>query len=175
MIRIEFRLAVILCFLMFPGTAAVYAGPAKVALVYPPADSAGFEVGMLQVTFSDGHTEFFDKSNKCGRPKISKHGDIGWSVWVDSFPGRFGHSYEILRMRTRDGELKEFRPNAYFVMDWGFDDHDTAVVIESMEHHGPAYYIKYAMLTGKVLGRQDEYRPYAEMPGWAQPYSDEKP
>jgi len=31
------------------------------------------------------------------------------------------------------------------------------------------------MVTGKILGRQDDYLPYAEMPKWAQPFSDEKP
>jgi hypothetical protein len=149
--------------------------PKSVALVYPPVGTAGFDIGMVQVTFTDGHQEFFDKSDKCGRPKISNEGNIGWSVWTDSFPGRYGHSYEILRLRTRDGALKEFKPNAYFIMDWGFADDGKAIVIESMEHHGPSYYIKYSIATGKVLDSVEDYRPYAELPSWAQPYSDEKP
>ncbi len=58
--------------LVLLGTGAWAAGPApaSVALVNPAADSAGFETGMVQVTFADGHREIFDKSDKCARPKI---------------------------------------------------------------------------------------------------------
>jgi hypothetical protein len=149
--------------------------PKSVALVYPPSDTEGFEIGMLQVTFGDGHKEFFDKSDKCGWPQISQDGDVGWSVWTDNFPGRYGHSYEILRLRTQAGILKEFRPNSLFIQGWGFVDHDKAIAIASMAQHGSMSYIKYSVATGKVLGRVDDYVPYAELPKWAQPFSDEKP
>lgn len=149
--------------------------PKSVAIVYPPANDEGFDVGMVQATFADGHREFFDKSDKCGLPKISKEGDVGWSVWTDYFPGRYGHSYEILRLRAHDGALKEFKPNAFFIEDWGFADDDRAIVIESMKHHGHYYFIEYDVATGKVLDSVDEYRDYADLPAWAKPYSDEKP
>ena len=80
-----------------------------------------------------------------------------------------------MRLGTRDGTLKEFKPNAYFIGDRGFADDDKAVVIESMEHHGHAFYIKYSIATGKVLDEVDDYLPYADLPSWARPYSDEKP
>ena len=107
--------------------------------------------------------------------KVSKGGDVGWSVWTDSFPGRYGHSYEILRLRGRDGAIKEFKPNAFFIEDWGFGDDDKAIVIESMKHHGPYSFIEYDVATGKVLDSVDGYRDYADLPAWAKPYSDEKP
>lgn len=174
-VKLMTALAIAMLAALFGGVAEAHPLVKSAALVYPPADTAGFDVGMIQVTFSDGHREFFDKSDKCGRPKISKKGDVGWSIWTDSFPGRYGHSYEILRLRTRDGVLKEFKPNAYFIMDWGFADNDNAIIIKSMEHHGPSYYIKYSIATGKVLDSVEGYRPYADLPGWAKPYSDEKP
>ena len=149
--------------------------PKSVALVYPPADTAGFEIGMVQVTFADSHKEFFDKSDKCGRPQISQGGDVGWSVWTDSFPGRYGHSNEILRLRTHAGILKEFRPDSLFIQGWGFVDHHKAIVIASMAHHGPMSYIKYSIASGKVLGHADDSQQYGELPQWAQPFSDDKP
>lgn len=132
----------------------------------------GWDVGMVQLTFKDGKKEIADKSDKCALPQVSPLGNVGWSEWTDTQPGRYHHSYEILRVRTVDGKLHDFRPNAYFIKKWGFADHDKAVVIESMQHHGSSFYIKYDIASGKVLGRVDDYTPYAELPKWAQPFAD---
>jgi hypothetical protein len=171
-----FRIALAGFLLGLVATAASAAGsaPVSVAIVDPPADAAGFDVGKVQVTFADGHQEFFDQSDKCGRPKISGKGDVGWSVWVDTTADRYGHSSEILRVRTHTGVLKKFQPNDLFIQDWGFVDHDKAIVIQSMAHHGPMSYIKYSLATGKILGFVHEYKPYAELPNWAQPFDHDK-
>jgi hypothetical protein len=77
-------------------------------------------------------------------------------------------------MRTRGGKRKEFKPNAYFIMNWGWADNDKSIVIESMEHHGSPFYIEYDIASGKVLDSVDHYEAYANLPGWAKPFSDDK-
>ena len=156
------------------GAWAAGSAPASVAIVKNPADTSGFDVGRVQVTFADGHQEFLDPSDKCRLPKISGKGDVGWSEWTDVTSDRYGHSSEVLRVKTHTGVLKKFKPNALFIENWAFADDDKAVVIESMQHHGPMYYIKYS-LSGKKLGQVDGYVPYAQLPAWAQPISDDKP
>ena len=58
-------LIIIVSAALFGGLAEAHPVPKSVALVYPLIDPAGFDVGMLQVTFTDGHQEFFDKIDKC--------------------------------------------------------------------------------------------------------------
>jgi hypothetical protein len=153
--------------------------PKSATVVNQASDVTGWEVGDIQVTFTDGHTELFTKNEKCGRPHVSGKGDVGWSVWndftTDDPDDRYHHTSETLRLRLRDGTIKNFKPNEIFITDWGFVDDDSAVVIASMEHHGSTSFIKYDIATGRELGSVDYYVPYDQLPKWAQPYSDEKP
>jgi hypothetical protein len=136
----------------------------------------GWKVGDIQVTLANGRTELLMHGERCDQPHISSHGDVGWTVWADYFPGpRYNHTFETLRVRLHDGSTSDFKPNAYFIMEWNFTDDDKALAIASMEHHGPQYFIKYDIKTGQVLDRIDTYTPYADLPKWARPLSDNKP
>jgi hypothetical protein len=155
---------------------AVDSLPVKAVVVNPPEDAAGWKVGDIQVTFADGRMELFTHNERCGNPHVSSKGDVGWSVWndVDMTMSRYFHTGETLKVRLRNGTTKNFQPNALFIEDWGFTNNDSAVVIKSMEHHGPYSFIKYDIATGKELGRQDGYRPYAELPDWAKPFAEDE-
>jgi len=149
--------------------------PKSATVVNIPPDLVNSGVGDIQVTFGDGSTELFTKGEKCRKPEVSARGDVGWAVWHDLTDDAYHHKSETLRLRLRDGTIKEFQPNNLFILDWAFADNDTVVIIKSMAHHGPPSFIEYHIATGRELGRLDGYAPYAEMPKWAQPYSDEKP
>lgn len=114
--------------------------------------------------------------DKCEKPHLSPKGDIGWSVWNDFDPANpMKHTGETLRVLLKSGATKDFKPNSRFVMDWNFVDDGSAIAIASMGYHGSQFYIKYDLRTGKVLGQIDQYVPYADLPKWAQPFSDDKP
>jgi hypothetical protein len=171
--------ALLICLLAVPmldaQTAPSGAKPLSATVVNPPAGLADEGVGDIQVAFSDGHKEVLTKGDKCGRPHISAKGDIGWNVWGPPDKSPYQHSSEVLRVRLPDGTTKDFKPNSRFIMDWNFVDDASAVVIASMGFHGSQFYVKYDLATGKVKGKIDDYVPYADLPKWAQPFSDEKP
>ena len=155
--------------------------PAKskiVAATVVSRDPAAFHewgAGDIEATFSDGQRKLLTQSGHCGRPEVSSSGDVGWSVWKDSNAGKYLHSGELLRVRLRDGTMRDFNLNSRFVQDWDFIEGGSAVAIANMGYHGPLLFIAYDLKTGRVLGQIDEYKPYAELPRWAQPLSDEKP
>jgi len=138
-------------------------------------DVTDWKVGDIQVTFADGRTKVITNGEKCAHPLVSGTGDVGWSIWNDLTNDRYQHTSETLRIQLHDGTIKNFKPNSLYIMEWWFADNNSAAVIQSMEHHGPASFVKYDISSGNELGRQDGYLPYDKMAKWVQPYSDEKP
>ncbi len=134
-------------------------------------------IGDIEATTSTGKTVVVAHDHTCAKPKVSAHGDLGWSVWKDRDPSntKTSHSGEILRVRKRDGTMADFYPNSRFIQDWSFVGDDTAVAIASMGFHGHQFYVKYDLKTGRVLDQVDQYKAYNELPAWAQPLSDERP
>src|SRR5450432_1460365 len=104
---------------------------------------------------------------------LRKEGAVGW-VNFSALDGRGAELNDIVQLRFPDGSRKEFKPNseAPFILDWCFADNESSVVIQSMQHHGPPYFIKYDIKTGRTTGTVDGYKPYDKLPKWAQPYSD---
>ncbi|PYL09372.1 MAG: hypothetical protein DME34_02850 [Verrucomicrobia bacterium] len=143
--------------------------PTSVAIIDVPTErrNYGTNIGNIKVTFSDGHSEMWTPAGKCMYAKVSSSGLVGWTRYT----GRNAHGEpvnDVLRIRYRDRRAKDFR-HGPFIEDWGFADDDSAVVIKSRGRHGPARYIKYALLSGKVIESVDIYEP---LPRWAQPYAD---
>jgi len=137
---------------------------------------SAWEVGDIQVTYTDGRKETITHDHTCGRPKVSDHGYVGWSVWIDhTSEPKYSHSGEILRVQLPDGTIRNFHPNGLFIQNWVFAGNGHAVVIAAMEHHGPESYIEYDLRSGQELGRVNGYVPYDQLPGWAKPVSDDAP
>ncbi len=101
---------------------------------------------------------------------------MGW-IHFTALDQRGSTLNDTLQLRFPDGRTKEFKPNheAPFIVDWGLADHGSSVVIESMQHHGPPYFIRYDLKSGRITGTVNTYLPYDKLPPWAQPLSDEKP
>jgi hypothetical protein len=55
---------------------------------------------------------------------------------------------------------------------WAFSDDSASVIVKSMQHHGPSFFVKYDLATGKLTGHIDGYLEEAKMPPWARPYED---
>ena len=167
-------LASLLVFASWP-IAAQAAGPKPVtATVLHPESEWG--AGDIEITFDNGKKKTLTHGGRCARPKISAHGDIGWSVWLDANDDpKYQHSGELLRVRLHDGTTVDFHPNSLYIKDWNFAANDSAVIIDSMGHHGHQFYIEYDIKTGQILDHVDEYKPYAELPSWAQPIATNQP
>jgi hypothetical protein len=162
-------------FLIWPAAAQSPAKPVSAQVVNVDPEYTEWTGGDIEMTSTDGMSTRLTHEHTCARPEVSSHGDVGWSVWLDVNDGKYEHSGEVLRVRRRDGTLADFRPNSRFVMGWNFTATDSAVAIASMGYHGSTFYIEYDLKTGRILDRIDEYTPYAKLPAWAQPISDEKP
>jgi hypothetical protein len=81
---------------------------------------------------------------------------------------------DILRVRFPDRRVKDFEayPNGPFIEQWAFADDDSAVVIKSRGRHGPAYYVKYNLHTGKLIETVGTSTPKEQLPKWALPVAD---
>jgi hypothetical protein len=121
-----------------------------------------YDTGNIQVRYADGHTEQLTQDGKSTQPALSPQGLVGWVYLADK-------NKDLLAVRGLDGMIKSYAPNSMFVLNWGFVDDGNAVVIGSMQHHGPPYFIKYNLQTGNVLGRVDVYHKDS-MPEWAKPF-----
>lgn len=179
MTRIAFHFLVLLLFVSLPALAEPVAISGKVLsakVVNLVSAEKDWGVGDIEVATSNAKV-IVAQDHTCARPKVSVHGDVGWSVWTDIDPSniRTHHSGEILRIRQRDGTMADFHPNSLFIQDWNFVQNDTAITISSMGFHGHQFYIEYELRTGRVLDQVDDYKPYNDLPAWAQPLSDDKP
>jgi hypothetical protein len=131
---------------------------------------AGYNIGNIKVRFSDGQSEVWTSLGRCMLANVSPTGLVGWTRYT--VRNHYGEPVNnILRVRFRDGRIKDFQ-HGPFIEEWGFVDSDSAVVIKSRGRHGPASYIKYSLHTGKVMGSVDLSTPYGQMPSWAQPFAD---
>lgn len=169
-----------LLFTIFAATAATLAGtpstkPTSVTIVDVPAERRdyGISIGNVKVRFIDGHTELWSKSGKCLMPQVSRSGHVGWTRFVAR------NDYQepvndVLRVRFPDGRVRDFRscPSGPFIEQWAFADDDSTVIIKSRGRHGPAYYVKYDLSTGRLIGSDDRSTDYHDLPKWAQPYAD---
>ena len=176
------KIASILLFVAIVSASDAFADPAaepKTAeIVDIPAKFADsrFPPGNVKITFTDGHTETLTHKGNCTKPRVLAGGIVGW-VHFTALDQRGYSLNDTLQLRFPDGRTKEFKPNheAPFIQDWGLADHGSSVVIESMQHHGPPYFIRYDLKSGRITGTVNTYLPYDKLPPWAQPLSDEKP
>jgi hypothetical protein len=168
----------LIAFAFVPTVLAEPSVPKSAEVVDIPAKMAeeGIKSGNIKVTFSDGHSEIVTRQSNCDKPRVDSGGLVGWV----HFSGLDRRNYaldDIVQLRLLDGSIKEFKPHpeAPFIQEWGFADNGSSIVIQSMQHHGPPYYIKYDIKSGRSTGTVNQYLPYDKLPKWAQPFSDEKP
>jgi hypothetical protein len=133
------------------------------------------EVGHIEVRFSDGHTETLALKENATEPHVSKDGAVGWVDWtaVDAKGYRVGP--DKVRIRRANASMLTLAPHheAPFIEVWAFSDDGSSVIIKSRQHHGPAYFVKYNLATGKLTDHIDGFVEKSKMPSWAQPYSDQ--
>jgi len=161
-------------------SASAFAGvptakPTSVTIVDVPSERRdyGTHIGNVKVRFSDGHSEVWTSLGRCMDAQVSATGLVGWTRYTTrNYYGEPVNS--ILRVRFRDGTLKDFQ-HGPFIEEWAFTDNDTTVVIKSRGRHGPATYIKYSLSTQKVIDAVGRSTPYNDMPKWAQPFADDRP
>jgi hypothetical protein len=154
------------------------ARPKSVRIVDVPSQRRdyGTNIGNIKVRFSDGHSEVWTSLGRCMDAHASPNGLIGWTRYTD-------RNYQqqpvndTLRVRFLNGRIKDFLacPNGPFIEEWAFVANDSAVVIKSRGRHGPAYYIKYNLQTGKVMESVEGFPQYEQLPKWAQPFADDRP
>ena len=134
--------------------------------------------GSVKVEYSDGRSEIFCKDGNCADPHVSHEGHVGWTHYTHR-EGRYNAAMnERLVIRFSNGQTKEFKPNPNggpFIEEWNFIDNDVAVAIKSRGYHGPASFVRYDLISGRMTGHQDGYVEYEKMPEWAQPFSDDIP
>ncbi len=134
--------------------------------------------GSVKVEYSDGRSETFCKDGNCTHPHVSHEGHVGWTHYTHR-EGRYNSAMnERLVIRFSNGQTKEFKPNPNggpFIEEWDFIDNDVAVAIKSRGYHGPASFVRYDLISGRMTGHQDGYVEYEKMPEWAQPFSDDIP
>jgi hypothetical protein len=154
--------------------------PTSATVVVVPSgfDTFMLQTGNIQVTFSDGHSELLTAEGDCISPRISSNGDIGW-VRVDKskvdFVAKNREGEDEVTVQLADGKRKEFAANltAPFIGNWSFADGNSAVAIQSSAYHGPRFYRKYDLVTGKLVDEITAYVPYNKLPVWAKQISDE--
>jgi hypothetical protein len=154
--------------------------PMSATVVVVPSEFDNFmiQTGNIQITFPDGHSEVWTTEGDCASPRVTSKGDVGWirvdKSKVDSLAkNRIGEDKVIIQLF--DGRRKEFPPHpaAPFIGNWKFADNNTAVAIQSSGYHGPSFYIKYDLYSGKVVERISNYVPLSRLPSWAKEISDE--
>ena len=169
--------------LLLSVTATTLAGepaakPKSVSIVDVPRERRdyGSNIGNIKVRFTDGHSETWTSLGRCMDAHGSRRGLVGWTRYTER------NDYQepvnnTLRIRFLNGKIRDFKAffNGPFIEDWGFADGDSAVVIASRARHGHAYYLKYDIATGKLIGTVEVPPSYDELPKWAQPYADDKP
>jgi hypothetical protein len=156
----------------FAGTATPK--PMSVSIIDVPSERRdyGTNIGNIKVRFSDGHSEVWTSFGKCMYAAVSATGLVGWTRYT--FRNYWGEPVNsILRVRFVSGRIKDFEAaaNGPFIEKWDFADNDSAVIIKSRGRHGPAYYGKYSLRTGK-LTESVGIVPNDQLPKWAQPYAD---
>jgi hypothetical protein len=160
--------------------------PKNVSII--PSRSVNREIGNVEVTFSDGHTEVLTHTGDCYDAKVSPKGNVGWirSAKMEPLTDEKGVSYgkmgtvneESLVVRLLDGRTKKFPPlgENTFIVDWRFADDDKTVVLRSRGYHGPHSYAQYDLTSGKVIDSRANWlsyaEPYVELPVWAKPLAD---
>ena len=137
--------------------------------------------GNVRVVFRDHHTEVLTHGGDCLDAHVSPKGDVGWvraeRTGIDR-PNMRVIGREFLDLRLLDGNLLELSPltdvgDARLIAEWRFADRGRTVILRSRGYHGPAFYLKYDVQTGRLIDEVGTYRPFAELPGWARPIADE--
>jgi len=154
--------------------------PTSATVVVVPSrfDTFMLQTGNIRVMFSDGHSELLTAEGDCTSPRISSNGDVGW-VRVDKskvdFMAQNREGEDEVMVQLADGKRKEFaaNPTAPFIGTWSFADGNGAVAIQSSAYHGPRFYRKYDLVTGKLVDEITAYVSFNKLPVWAKQISDE--
>ena len=164
-------------------TAADHAVPARVSIDLVPSEFDDFAPprGNVRVTFRDKHTEVWTHGGDCRNPRLSPKGDVGWvraeKTSIDRQNMRVSGT-DFLSLRLRGGTVRELSPlddvpDARFIEEWRFADGGATVVVRAHGYHGPAFYVKYDVQTGRAVDYIGTYEPFSQLPPWAKRIADE--
>lgn len=155
--------------------------PTKVTVIPVPSphDACMVRTGNIEVTFTDGFTQLLTNNGNCRLPRISARGEIGW-LWLDKTNVDFQcmrqkrRGIDAVVVRLRNGEVKEFMPDAEFAFigDWRFGDRGKSIVIQSSGYHGPRTYYRFDLQTGRMVNSIESYVRYERLPPWAKPMGE---
>lgn len=165
-----------------PGLEAPRTTAKDVAIIAVPR-SDGRGLGNVKLTLSDGRAQVLTHTGDCHDAKVSPKGNVGW-IRVgksEKVPGprrMIPVGDDSLVVRFPDGKIKTFAafPHAVDwkgIMEWRFAEDDKAVIIRSMGHHGPSYFVQYDLATGAVIDSREAAFNYAELPDWAKPLAED--
>lgn len=146
--------------------------PKSAAIVDSTTSFGGDPIGNVKVTFTDGHTEMWTLQGKCQDPNVSSTGLVGWTRYT-TLIGPDYPEFNDLRVCWPDGHYKDYMaPADYpFIEQWNFADSDANVIVKTRAGHGPAYFMKYELATGKLLDHVFA-TDVKVLPAWAQPFAD---
>src|SRR5919106_2353459 len=147
--------------------------PARASIDIVPSQFDQFvtPTGNVRVTFRDQHTEVLTHGGDCRDAHVSPKGDVGWvraeRTSIDR-PNMRVSGRDFLNLRLLDGTLRELSPladvgDARFIEEWRFTERGATVVIRSRGYHGPAFYLKYDVQTGRLIDEVGTYQPFAEL------------
>jgi hypothetical protein len=142
---------------MVPFTAQIVDSP------YPANQQA---LGNVEVQYTNGQNAKWTKDGRSTYARASGDGEVGWVQYVGQ-DDKYGREKDVLNIYTRDGQMKTFAGNAIYIQNWSFVNHGASVAIRSMNHHGPDYFIKYDIATGKTLDEIDTPKDADDLPAWA--------
>jgi len=75
-----------------------------------------------------------------------------------------------LVVRTKGGKVVKFRAEYAFIDKWGFADNNQCVVIRSINAHGPFYWQKYEIKSGKLIADYYRSKDPEHIPAWVSPF-----
>jgi len=101
--------------------------------------------------------------------QTSKSGLQGWTL-AKYKSGRGEWMNSTLVVTDRTGKVSKFRAEYGFIEQWGFVDNDTAIVIRSVNAHGPSYWQKFDIKSRKLIDDYFYSKSPNRTPSWAKTF-----
>lgn len=150
--------------------------PAEAAIARNKSSPAGYEIGNVIVTYSDGTTDIWTLKGNCAEPKVSSKGAVGWEVYKLNPDGKTLADYNGLYINDHvtvcdHGRIVASLASAKgFIEGWDFTKDGERLVIKSRGAHGPATIELFALRNGPPLESVQAYEK--NLPSWAAPFAD---
>jgi hypothetical protein len=133
----------------------------------------GEPIGNIRARFADGHTEMWTRLGRCMHVRRATSGLVGWTRYTAR--NSYGEPVNsVLRVMLTTDRWKDFAAGP-FIENWDFADGDTTVIVKSRGRHGPSNIRRFSLKTGELLDATSGSDSYADTPGWAKPFADDRP